>query len=189
MGGGRRLPESRATTGSFGNLDAAGGGGGPTVGEIIIEYWHWVSANHRSVRASNIRAALRLLRKLYGSPPAAEFGPKKLRTLRDGMVLGDENAVPPRKPWSRRTVNERVQTVVAMFRWAVAQEMIQPSVPQALAMVEPLKRGRTTAREGSRVRPVAQPAVDAVRPLVSAQVRSMIDLQLLSGARSGEIVA
>lgn len=161
---------------------------GPTVGEIVLAYWRWVATNHRSVRASNIKAPLRLLRKLDASTPAAAFGPKTLRTLRDCMVLGDESAVPPRKPWSRRTVNERVQIIVAMFRWAVAQEMIPPSVPQALAMVEPLKRGRTTAREGARVRPVAQSSVDAVRRLVSAQVRAMIDLQLLSGVRSGEIV-
>lgn len=159
-----------------------------TVSKLIISYWRWAGSNHKFKRAFNIKAALRVLRRLDGSTPAIQFGPRKLRILREAMVLGDTTAVPPRKPWSRRTINDRVRVIVTMFRWAVSQELLPPSIPQALAMVEPLKRGRTTAREGEGVGPVPQELIDAVRPLVSRQVRAIIDLQLLTGARPGELL-
>ena len=76
-----------------------------------------------------------------------------------------------------------------MFRWAASQEMIPASVYQSLDTVEALKRGRTTAREGKKVAPVPQERVDAVRPFVSRQVAAVIDLQLLTGARPGELLS
>jgi len=75
-----------------------------------------------------------------------------------------------------------------MFRGAASQEMIPASVYQSLDTVEALKRGRTTAREGKKVAPVPQDRMDAVRPFVSRQVAAVIDLQLLTGARPGELL-
>jgi hypothetical protein len=40
--------------------------------------------------------------KLYGHTPAADFGPNKLRLIRNEMIRGDQAADPPRKPWSRK---------------------------------------------------------------------------------------
>jgi len=56
--------------------------------------------------------------------------------LRVAIVLGDENADPPRRLWSRRTIDERIQIFIAMFRWAIAKKLISPTISQALAMVE-----------------------------------------------------
>jgi integrase len=179
---------SRGPRGLGASLVDAPAPGELTISKLIISYWRWTGSNHKFKRAFNIKAALRVLRRLDGSTPALQFGPRKLRILREAMVLGDPTAVPPRKPWSRRTINDRVRVIVTMFRWAVSQELLPPSIPQALAMVEPLKRGRTIAREGEGVGPVPQELIDAVRPLVSRQVRAIIDLQLLTGARPGELL-
>jgi len=37
----------------------------------------------------NIRIILRLLWQFYGSEPAGDFGPQKLRLLRERMILGE----------------------------------------------------------------------------------------------------
>jgi len=76
-----------------------------------------------------------------------------------------------------------------MFRWAASQELIPASVHQTLETVEALKRGRTKAREGKKVLPVPMERIDAVRPFVNRQVAAVIDLQLLTGARPGELLS
>jgi integrase len=75
-----------------------------------------------------------------------------------------------------------------MFKWAVGEELIPGSVHYALAAVSGLKKGRSQARETEPVKPVAQEYVDAIEPFVSRQVWAIIQLQLLTGARPGEIV-
>jgi len=111
-----------------------------------------------------------------------------MRTGR-AMIAGDDTRDPPRPQWSRGYINQQVQRLRRMFRWAASQEMIPASVYQSLDTVEALKRGRTTAREGKKVAPVPQDRVDAVRPFVSRQVAAVIDLQLLTGARPGELLS
>jgi integrase len=75
-----------------------------------------------------------------------------------------------------------------MFKWAVENELVPPSVLQALKAVNGLRRGRTGARESAPVRPVPDAFVDAVRPHVPRQVWAMIELQRLTGMRPGEVL-
>ena len=65
--------------------------------------------------------------------------------------------------------------------------MIPASVHHGLLAVEGLRKGRCEARETEPVMPTAEELIDPVRELVSPQVRAMIDLQLLTGARPGEL--
>lgn len=51
-----------------------------------------------------------------------------------------------------------------------------------------LRRGRSEARETEPVRPVAEELVYAIRPYVARQAWAMVELQLHTGARAGEIV-
>ncbi|MEO0511796.1 MAG: hypothetical protein AAF108_02750 [Planctomycetota bacterium] len=159
---GRRLPDPnefrparspRAVAASAGEAHAAG----LTVAELIRDYWRYARNEQGQKRLSNIKVTLRLLRSHFGTEPAATFGPRRLRQLRDAMIAGDptpsDDGRPSRRPWSRRTCNDRVGIVVGIFRWAAAQELVPPGVPQGLAMLAPLKRGRTAAREGRRIAP------------------------------------
>ena len=66
---------------------------------------------------------------------------------------------------------------------------MSPIVRDALQAVAGLARGRSAARESERVRPVPQAFVDAVKPFVSSQVWTMIELQRFTGMRPGEVTA
>ena len=74
------------------------------------------------------------------------------------------------------------------FKYAAGEERISAAVHVQLKTLASLKRGRTTARETAAKKPVAPELIEAVRPFVSRQVWAMIQLQLLSGCRPGEIV-
>ena len=75
-----------------------------------------------------------------------------------------------------------------MFRWASEKELIAASVFHSLQTVRGLAKGRSEAKETAPVTPVPQEYIDAVEPYVSRQVWALIQLQLLTGTRSGELV-
>lgn len=163
--------------------------GRPTVAMVIAAYWRWTQRYYQPNESGTLRVVLRMLRQDHGSEAAEDFEPKKLRALREAILAGDDTCDPPRQAWSRGYTNQQVQRQRRMFRWAASQEMIPASIYQALDTAEALKRGRATAREGKKVAPVPQDRVDAVRPFVSRQVAAVIDLQLLTGARPGELLS
>jgi len=130
--------------------------------------------------ALNYQQATKPLQDLYGRTRVTKFGPKALRAVRQRMIqeLG----------WCRSNVNNQVARIKHVFKWAVSEELVVPSVYQALQAVEGLKRGRSEARESEPVRPVPETDVLATEPYVSAQVWALIQLQLLTAARAGELV-
>ncbi len=89
-----------------------------------------------------IRDICRIMKQLYGETPAAEFGPQRLKTVRQEMIA---------KGHSRKFINKNIQRVQRIFIWCAAEELIPAGVPQALAMVSGLRKGRTEARETAPV--------------------------------------
>ena len=176
---GRRLPAPPQTT--------DGPLAGMTVAEVLAAYRNWAGGIYRSGDLIKIHAVIRLVRRMFGSTLAVNFGPRALRLVRDQMVCGDPTAEPPRAPWSRPYVNEQVHRIRALFRWAASHEMLPASVYEQLRTVEALKRGRTAARERQAVKPVADEMVDAIKPFVSRQVWALIQLQRFTGALGDEL--
>jgi integrase len=91
--------------------------------------------------------------------------------------------------WSRAYINAQVGRARRAFRWAVGEEMIPPSVCEALRAVDGLRRGRTAAREAPPIRPVPADDVEAALPFLPPPVAAMVRLQLLTGMRAGEVMA
>lgn len=125
-----------------------------------------------------IQMALKLLISIYGSEKISGFGPLKLKAVREEMT---------RRNWARKTINKSVQRIVRMLRWGTENECVDPSVYQACRAVTGLRRGRCEARETGPVQPVPQAEIDAVELFVSRQVWAMIQLQLCTGMRPGEV--
>lgn len=162
---------------------------GPTVSQICWRYVHAVGARYSKGEALSVKLLVRLLRTSVGETPAASFGPNALRQVREAMIRGDDGTKPARPPWSRGYVNQQVQRVRAIFKWAASHELLPVTVYQALCTVEGLRRGRSDARETKPVGCAPDEAIKATRPHLSAQVAAMVDLQLLTGMRPGEVVA
>lgn len=141
------------------------------------------------------RGAIRILRQLFGDTPAAEFGPLRLRVVRDAMVNGDPAAVDadgkpkPREPWSRGFTNRQVKRLQGLFRWGISWELVPQSVADSLTSIRPLRRGETEAVDYEPRRAVPAEHIAAVRKVLSDRHRDIFDLLLLTGARPGEVVA
>jgi len=160
---------------------------GPTVAQVVEQYWTIVAGLYVVNEQYSIRTAARVLLGLYADTPAASFGPLALRAVQDAMVRGDETADPPRRPWMRKVVNAQVRRVRAIFRWAESYELVPVGTCHGLSTVPALRAGRTTAAESEPVRPVPAADVLAGLPLLSDQVADMVRLMLLTGMRPGEV--
>jgi len=189
---GRRWPDVPGTRGrkttAGALIDSMNGEAAPlTINELVRDYWAWAKGYYSGSELSSLKVALRMLRRMFGSTLAIEFGPNRLRLVRDDMVRGDANSDPPRIPWSRKHTNGQIHRIGAMFKWASSHEKLPITVYHQLKSVSSLKKGKSTARETESVKPVAMELVEATRPFVSRQVRALIDLQLYTGARGGEL--
>lgn len=179
---GRRFP----TVGPIAN--AAAPADAVHIDDVVNAYWQWAKGYYSASHLGIVKAILCLLRRYNGRTPAAEFGPMALRLLRDEMIRGDPKASPPRKPWSRACINLQIQRIRHVFKWAAAREMISVTVYQSLCTLEPLRRGRSAAHETPKVGPVPQHLLDATLPYLNRPVRAVVELQLLTGARAGELL-
>lgn len=153
-----------------------------TVSELLARYLrhckqHYGQRRTAAQMLSRVKCTLGPVRRLYGLAPAADFGPRALVVVRKQYV--DDGL-------ARKTVNDNVQIVKRMFRWAVREEIVPPSTHHALSTVEGLRAGESKAADPRKVKPVPDEHVAAVLPHVLPPVRAMIELQSLSGMRSGE---
>lgn len=90
---------------------------------------------------TTMKIAVRPLKELYGRSLAAEFGVVEFKAVRLSLSQRDV---------SRGYVNELVSRIVAVFRWAAAEGKIPAHVPQTLAIIPGLRKGRTALRAEQR---------------------------------------
>lgn len=156
---------------------------GITVTELIAAYWRFAQGYYRkggkpTSELSVIRLAVRDLKAFYGKEPAEDFGPLKLKAIREHWISQGH---------ARKTINDQAGRIKRMYRWAVSEELIGPACSQALASVAGLSAGRTAAKESAPVLPVAVAVVERTLPHLSPVVASMVRIQLLTGARPAEV--
>jgi integrase len=127
---------------------------------------------------ANYKTLIGRLTSLYGRTAAAKFGPLALKAFREQLIEAGQ---------ARRSINQAINRVRRMFKWAVENQLIEASVLHGLQAVAGLRAGRSNAKETAPVKPVPDAFVDAVLPHVSPQVAAIIELQQITGMRSGEV--
>ena len=154
-----------------------------TVAQLILRYWEFAEDYYRKndeplPELYALRGALRPVRRLYGHRPARTFGPLALKAVREEFLKAG---------LVRKSINTQVARVRRMFAWAVENELLEGNQLHALRAVPGLRFGRCNAREGKKVRPVADEHVDAVLPHLPPAVAAMVQLQRMTAMRSGEL--
>ena len=157
-----------------------------TVDQVVLAYLKHAATHYRSSggkptgEVREIKRAVVPLHTLYGHTAAADFGPLALATVRQQMIKAD---------LCRKVINQRVDRLKRLFKWAASQELVPVAVYQALRTLGGLQKGRCEASESAPVKPVDPAHVSATLPFLGAHVRAMVELQLLTGMRPGEVCA
>jgi integrase len=158
-----------------------------TIGALVKRYLVHAEQYYRrpdgraTQEVAVVRYALKRLVAFCAAVEAEDFGPLKLKEFQEELI-GEGKLC-------RAEINRTVIIVRRLFKWAVGEELIPSSTLHALQAVDGLKRGRTEARETEPVGAVAEGHVYAVLPYASTVVGDMIQVQLLTGMRSGELTA
>jgi integrase len=118
------------------------------------------------------------LGRMYGDLPAIEFGPLRLKAFRQSLV--DDGL-------ARTHVNHQVNRVRHILKWASENELLPASIFESLRCVAGLRFKKPQARETEPIRPVPDAVVNATLPFLAPQHRAMVELQRLTGMRSGEV--
>jgi integrase len=173
-----------------------------TINELLLRFMEYAQEHYRHADGRpgqelvHYRRTLKPLRVLYGATPAREFSPLALKAVRSAMIDGSWMAEAEserrrrcghRLDCCRRTVNQRVNRIRHVFKWAVENELVPPSVLHGLQAVRGLQAGRSAARETKPVKPVPMAFIDAIIPHVRPPIAAMIELQLVTGMRPGEV--
>ena len=103
--------------------------------------------------------------KEFGRTKVADFGPAKLKKVRQTMI--EAGIV-------RTSINRNVGRIRRLFKWGAENELVPVNVHVALTTVSGLRHGRSEAVESSPVKPVPEADIEAVKPHVSRQVWALI---------------
>ena len=133
----------------------------------------------------NISQAMDLLTEFAGGESVEAFGPLRLQAFMTWLVARPGKTYKQRL--ARPTINRYATMARHCFKWGVSQELVHVTTYQALQAVDLLKRGRSEARESKVVRVVNEAHVRAVLPCASPVIAAMIELQMYTGMRSGEL--
>lgn len=125
-----------------------------SVGELCERFVLAMQREHgkRSWWADIARSVALTVCAKHAGMEAAAFGPKSLQDIQQAMLKEDR--------LTRYGINRRKQHIVAMFKWAVSEELVPPSVWHALQAVRAIRRGK--GRDNPPRVPADPVAVDAV---------------------------
>ena len=236
----RVLAELEANSGRYPQQENGSIVSGLTTSELCLRFWMHAENFYRLADGSPSREldhykyALAVLVDLYGSSLASEFGPLKLKAVRQQMIdtqkhlvrfientrtwdrwlpegrvrLADDRTRPGSgiqaeaeweekwlpveilksgKALSRKVINQRIDHIRRVFKWAASEELVPAAVFEALKTVAGLRRGHPGTHDRPKVKPVPWMHVEAVLPFLAPQVAAMVQLQPLIGARETEI--
>jgi integrase len=175
----RSLPRAEQGAANSNGSSAAG----LTISDLILSFWRFAEGYYKPDGETTselrcIREALRPLREMYGHTEVGKFGPLALKAVRQKMI---------EKGWCRTHINHQINRIRRMFRWGASEELVPASVNEALRSVAGLSKGRSGVRESQPVEPAFWEHVEAIKPFCPRPVAAMLELQWLTGMRSGEV--
>ena len=154
---------------------------GPVMADVCLAYLdHAEEYYAQSTECANFKLAIRPVSELYGTLPAKDFGAIQYRAVRQWW-LSDPNR-------SRSYVNKQMRRLLRILKWSVGAGMMPPDNYAVCKCVDPLKAGRTTAKEAEPVMPVDTKLVESTLKHMTQVVGDMVRFQMLVGCRPGEVV-
>ncbi len=135
------------------------------------------------------------LLRLFGTLPAADFGPRQLAAVRDAMAAGSWQTEEERAEaatrgypaaWSARVVNRRIVRIRTIWRWAEQRELVPAGRWATLGTVPGIRSTDPRAIHHPSTRPATMTEVKTVCRRLHPIGRAMVLLQWWTGCRSGE---
>lgn len=142
--------------------------------------------------------AMRVVRALYATLPAADFGSMQYKACREKFASEPVVRTPPKKKAkskpstaprlrTRQYVNSQVKRILRFFKWLAAEGKIPAANFESMKLIAGLKAGKCKLPEAKRVLPVDDAVVVATIPHLPPIVADMVRFQRLVGCRPSEV--
>jgi integrase len=180
-----------------------------SIAELLAAYWKHAEGYYRDKdgnptgEINDLRFALKPVREMFGDLDASKFTPLCLKSIRQRMItqpittrIKTVDPKTSKRAWThkvlkvglcRKLINARVHRIRRVFRWAVSEGLVGADVYVALQTLEPLKAGRSAARESQPVKAVSEALVWDTLPFLSATIADMVRILAFTGMRCGEL--
>jgi integrase len=149
--------------------------------ELVNGYRAHIEATSNQAEVDKVRLALKPVKDTYADVPVMKFGPVAYGAVRMKMV--DSGLC-------ISTIRARLGVIKRMIAWGVAHEMAPADTLhriQALEKAEPLRAGKDRVKRSTKVRAVDAEHIRAILPHVNPTIRTIVEVQALTGMRPGEV--
>ena len=165
------------------------GGSARLVSEVLAVYVRHAKARYDRHQLARIQCGLDAVDEVAGTLPAAEFGPKTLKAVRDHLLSRPSHRGKPsterRVLLSRNYVNSVIGTIQTAWAWLASEEIVPADRALALRTVKALRQGE--GREVPHIVAISPEVVAATLPYLCGVVRAMVQFQQLTGCRPSEV--
>lgn len=171
--------------------------GDPTVAELLARWdAHAQTKYAGKTELASFKQALEPLRRLFGHVRLSAFGPRSLKAYQRATAAGTwlteaEKAIRAKTgrltTRCRRVVNRHTTRIKTVFRWLESEELIPGGKLHALETVPGL--AEADAADHEEVPPVPEEDLARTIPQLNPVVRAAAQVQLLTGARPGEVLS
>lgn len=162
--------------------------GGPCMADLCLAYLDHAAEYYKTGNEyDSLKSAIKPVSELYATTATKDFSPTEYLVVRQWWLNRKTNKGVG--VCSRKTINEQMKRLMRIFKWGVSQGLVPVTVYQTLKCIDPLKKGRSTAREPEPVKPVSDSVVEKTLEHCTGVVADMIRFQLLVGCRPGEVCA
>lgn len=151
----------------------------PNVEDVVSAYLDYCETNLDSRDYAHTKTISQFIIDLYAGHPIDDFGPKALAAVQKSLEESGR--------FSRSYINKLISKARAIFRWGVGQELVPVTIAEALKYVQPLRQGRTTARESEPRQAVPDDIVERTLPILLPTVAAMVQVQRLAAMRPNEV--
>ena len=138
-------------------------------------------ANIDPISYGHVRTVvLDFLDKLFGDNTSVDdFTPRYLKLVRKEMIQSGR--------FCRRTVNDYIFRIIAIFAWGVENDLVQESTWRALKIVKSLRKGEEGTFDNEERQPISDDVIRRTLPFMPPTLRAMVQLQRILGMRPNEI--
>jgi integrase len=141
---------------------------------------HYATLPRHATSLERVRLALGEVLQLYGSMPADEFRGPQLKVVQRALAG---------RGLTVTYIRGLISCIRQAWRHAASEDWIPVELYQALATVRGVEAGEAGCRPPTVVEPVPVADVRAILPHVRPPIAAMVQLQLFTGMRPGEVQA
>lgn len=158
-------------------------GDAPILAEVVAAYLLFVEKNYRkrgkpTAVLNQTTNAVRYVLPLFAELPAADFGSKQWRQVRDAMLKNPD--------LSGETIQTYAGRLRALFSWAAHEGMVPEETADVVHATKWFGRGVKAPNRWKPRQPVPEKDFAAALPKLSPAVQAILRLQRLTGMRPRE---